>query len=84
MWRKTRRPSANGPHSVGTDCNRNFDFNWRKACNRPSQNNFRGEMPFSEPETKILRDLMHSLQPQFYLSLHAHAKALMYPFGYTK
>lgn len=83
MWRKTRRPN-DGSHNIGTDCNRNFSFYWQRACNKPSKNTYRGDTPFSEPETRILKQLMHTLQPHFYLTLHSFAKSLMYPFGYTR
>lgn len=85
LWRKTRKP-VQGCRAIGTDCNRNFDYHWASACARASKYTFRGVQPFSEPETVMLKGLMHSLSPncKFYLSLHAHAKAFMYPWGYTK
>lgn len=85
FWRKSRRPAQGGQH-IGTDCNRNFDYHWSSACSRASRSTFRGDRPFSEPETHILKSMMHSLASRcrFYLTLHSYAQAFMYPWGYTK
>lgn len=83
MWRKTRRPTSTGKH-FGVDCNRNFGIGWHEANSNPSSQTFRGEKAFSEPETKLLKHLMHSLRPKFYLTLHSHAKSIMYPNGFTE
>ncbi len=85
FWRKTRKPIPDTKY-IGTDCNRNFDHHWNLASSRPSKHTYRGETPFSEPETEMLKTLMHSIKStcKFYLSLHSYAKAFMYPFGYTK
>ncbi|KAG4072016.1 hypothetical protein HA402_010953 [Bradysia odoriphaga] len=85
FWRKTRKPITDTKY-IGTDCNRNFDHHWKSACSRPSKHTYRGEAPFSEPETEMLKTIMHSIKAncKFYLSLHSYAKAFMYPFGYTR
>lgn len=85
FWRKNRKPQSNC-NSIGTDCNRNFDYHWNEYPGISRKNTYPGEEPFSEPETKLLKMLMHSAMPdcKFYLSLHSHAKAFMYPWGYTK
>lgn len=82
MWRKSRRP-INDSKYIGVDYNRNFSFRWNHANDDPASATFRGEAPFSEPETRIIKSLMHTLQPKFYLSLHSCAKSIMYPFGST-
>lgn len=83
MWRKTRRPILASDH-FGVDCNRNFAIGWHAANKNPASHTFRGERAFSEPETKLLKHLMHSLQPTFYLTLHSHAKSIMYPNAFTE
>lgn len=85
MWRKTRKPVTNS-NFIGTDCNRNFDYHWKKCEGSSRKTTYPGEAPFSEPETKLLKMLMHSVMPncKFYLTLHSHAKAFMYPWGYTR
>jgi hypothetical protein len=49
----------------GVDINRNFDCNWRINSEEPS-----GLEPWSEPETRALRDLILRLQPARIVSLH--------------
>ncbi|XP_055913183.1 carboxypeptidase B [Eupeodes corollae] len=85
MWRKNRRPHSI-LQSIGTDCNRNFDFHWENGSTKASRSTYKGEKPFSEPETCALRNIMEKLQPHLLLffSLHSYGQAIMYPWGYTK
>ncbi|KAM7357130.1 carboxypeptidase B1 [Cochliomyia hominivorax] len=85
MWRKTRKPSS--ANCYGTDGNRNFDFHWGEvgASSLSCSDTFKGTSAFSEPETQVLRDLMHSLtgRAKMYLTLHSYGNYLLYPWGYT-
>jgi hypothetical protein len=69
-WRKNRR-SATGatvpvvqrnPDAFGVDPNRNYPFEWGDSQGGSSGNQFdqtyRGEAPFSEPETENVRDII--------------------------
>ncbi|MEI6070254.1 MAG: M14 family zinc carboxypeptidase [Verrucomicrobiae bacterium] len=49
----------------GVDINRNFGFNWHIESEEPP-----GPEPWSEPETRALRDLILKLQPAKIVSLH--------------
>ena len=53
FWRKNRR--MNGDGSFGVDLNRNFEVGFSPNKNTTS-NVYSGPYPFSEPETKALRD----------------------------
>uniref|UniRef100_A0A1A9WD12 Peptidase M14 domain-containing protein n=1 Tax=Glossina brevipalpis TaxID=37001 RepID=A0A1A9WD12_9MUSC len=85
MWRKTRRPIDN--NCYGTDGNRNFDFHWGEvgASGVSCADTFKGPTAFSEPETRALRDLMHTLsgRAKMYLTLHSYGSYLLYPWGWT-
>ncbi|XP_075159944.1 carboxypeptidase B1-like [Haematobia irritans] len=85
MWRKTRKPVKN--NCFGTDGNRNFDFHWGEtgASSKDCADTFMGQTAFSEPETQIVRDMMHSLsgRGKFYLTLHSYGSYLLYPWGWT-
>lgn len=83
MWRKSRRPISFSKF-VGVDFNRNFSVGWEKASPKTSSYTYRGEKPFSEPETRIIQHLMHSLKPMFYLTLHSFHKSIMFPYGFTR
>ncbi|CAD7080707.1 unnamed protein product [Hermetia illucens] len=84
-WRKNRRPIPNCRY-VGTDCNRNYDFQWEGGLSRLGKSTFQGEVPFSEPETRAIRNVLKRFSPniKFFLSFHSYAQSLMYPWGYSK
>ncbi|XP_055624827.1 carboxypeptidase B-like [Toxorhynchites rutilus septentrionalis] len=84
LWRKTRKPAG---HYIGTDGNRNFDFHWGEvgASSSPASEIYRGDGPFSEPETQTVRNVLQRLQGscKFYLTLHSYGNYLLYPWGWT-
>ncbi|SFV75344.1 Carboxypeptidase A1 precursor [hydrothermal vent metagenome] len=55
FWRKNRRRNKDG--SFGVDLNRNFEVGFSKNSNMTS-NVYSGPHPFSEPETRALRDFV--------------------------
>ncbi len=57
FWRKNRRKNADG--SYGVDLNRNFSVGFVPSKNTTS-NVYPGPHPFSEPETRALRDFFLS------------------------
>ncbi|EDV97053.1 zinc carboxypeptidase [Drosophila grimshawi] len=84
-WRKNRRPNK-ASKIVGTDCNRNYDIFWECGPTRTNRNTYKGERPFSEPETRAMRTILDSLAPNllFFLSLHSYGQSIMYPWGYSR
>jgi carboxypeptidase A2 len=87
MWRKTRQPVV-GSTCLGTDANRNFDFQWMTtgASNQPCSETFAGPRPYSEPEAKALSDYMLTLNGTWtlFVSLHTYGQLWMSPWGYTQ
>ncbi len=57
FWRKNRRQNADG--SYGVDLNRNFPIGYVKSTATTS-NVYGGPEPFSEPETRVLRDFVEA------------------------
>ncbi len=62
IWRKNKRDNNNNGFfdldSDGVDLNRNYDFNWELGGSpNPNDEYYRGPYPFSENETKLIRDL---------------------------
>ena len=57
FWRKNRRVNADGTY--GVDLNRNFPIGFIKSSLTTS-NVYGGPQPFSEPETKALKDFVES------------------------
>ena len=46
---------------AGVDLNRNYAVSWSKeggSSSKPCDENFRGDFPFSEPETRAIRDFL--------------------------
>lgn len=84
-WRKNRRPHK-GTKFVGTDCNRNYDVFWENGTSKTQRNTYKGERPFSEPETRAMRNILDRLAPNllFFLSLHSYGQSIMYPWGYCR
>ena len=89
-WRKNLRDNDNDGHidiedrSDGVDLNRNYDFMWEYGNDNPASSYYRGPFPFSEPETRAVRDL--TLRYRFSAAIHYHSPALSpgdivyYPF----
>ncbi len=57
FWRKNRRKNPDG--SFGVDLNRNFSVGFTKTTNM-SSNVYGGSEPFSEPETKAIKEFVDS------------------------
>ena len=70
FWRKNRRQNADG--SYGVDLNRNFPIGFVKSKN-PISNVYGGPAPFSEPETRALRDFVES-HPNITIALDYHSQ----------
>lgn len=57
----------------GVDLNRNWDWKWAAFPSAPADTTYKGTAPFSEPETRALRDLALVLKPQgLTFALDAH------------
>lgn len=84
-WRKNRRLNNDG--SYGVDLNRNYGFNWgidnRGSSPNPSSETYRGTAPFSEPETRAVRDLFYQYSFVALVSYHSYSQVILFPWGYT-
>ncbi|MDG6220407.1 MAG: M14 family zinc carboxypeptidase, partial [Candidatus Thermoplasmatota archaeon] len=82
-WRKNMR--NNGDGNYGVDLNRNFEYQWGAgiSSNNTGSENYRGPAPFSEPETRAIRDnLTANRSFELVLSYHNHGQLVLYPWGY--
>ena len=85
LWRKNRRRNPDG--SFGVDLNRNFGYKW-VCCGGSSSNpgfeTYRGPAPFSEPETRAIRDFFLA-HPSIRVSMnfHSFSELVLWPYGYT-
>lgn len=77
-------------HSIenGVDFNRNYDFEFGKikegAPRNPCSEEYIGPNPFSEPETRAIRDMIDQ-NPNIVsaLNFHSYANARVRPYSYT-
>jgi hypothetical protein len=87
-WRKNMRPPPFGT-CVGVDINRNYGFHWGiddiGSSPNPCAADYRGTGPFSEYETKSMRDLVLNEAHQFKVavSYHSYGRLILFPWGYT-
>lgn len=68
----------------GVDLNVNFDAKFgqgRQNVFSPAPENYVGEYPFSEPETRALRDLTLEVEPDLTISYHAKGRLVYWYFG---
>ena len=85
-WRKNRSVQRRG--RIGVDLNRNFGFQWGPnrpnggSSGNPGSGIYRGPRPFSEPETRALRDLVRDHAFAVSLSLHSYGEMVLTPYGY--
>lgn len=73
----------------GVDLNRNFGYKWghdnEGSSPKKCAEDYRGPTPFSEPETRAIRDFLNSfegLQVKIALNFHAYGNLFIMPFNY--
>jgi len=80
-WRKNRR--NNGDGTWGVDNNRNWSEYWggSGSSDYGGSETYHGAAPFSEPETRALRDLALS-EPHLvaHVDWHSYSQLLLYPY----
>ncbi|AXJ01553.1 Por secretion system C-terminal sorting domain-containing protein [Cyclonatronum proteinivorum] len=85
MHRKNRRPV--GTSNQGVDLNRNFgpmifwDHPSGGSSTNPNTDTYRGEAPFSEPETEAMRTFTLSHDFRTVFNYHNFSNLLIYPYG---
>jgi len=75
-WRKNKRDNnGNGVFDTlydGVDPNRNYDYRWEEyGGTDPGSEYYKGEHPWSEAESRLVRDLVDSLRPAVVMDLHS-------------
>lgn len=80
-WNKNRRPDD------GVDINRNYGYNWgydeEGSSSEPYSWQYRGTAPFSESETRAVRDLCVAHYFAISLSYHSYGEEILFPWGYA-
>ncbi|XP_008305993.1 carboxypeptidase A6 isoform X2 [Cynoglossus semilaevis] len=85
FWRKTRSKNHKF-HCRGVDANRNWKVKWCEegASYHPCDDTYCGPFPESEPEVKAVAKFLrkHKKRVKAYISIHAYAQMLLYPYSY--
>ncbi|GAB6027888.1 corticosteroid- binding protein [Chamberlinius hualienensis] len=87
LWRKNR--SFNSPFCRGVDINRNFDVDFKGGGILASfvcSQDYRGLSPFSERESKAIRQYLTEIKNQLkvYVSLHSYGQLFLHPYGFQR
>jgi murein tripeptide amidase MpaA len=86
LWRKNRRDNGGGAY--GVDINRNYGYEWGHDDMGSSPDSssivYRGQAPFSEPETQAIRDLAEAHAFAIVVDYHSAGNVLLYPWGYDR
>jgi hypothetical protein len=86
-FRKNLRP-ANGCHyqyEQGVDLNRNYDSKWGEdigSSSHPCYEDYRGTGPFSEPETRAVKEFFSEHEVSLMMTYHAWGDFYIPPFNY--
>ena len=87
MQRKNGRETCNGGVD-GVDLNRNYSFMWGLDNQGSSPDGcdetFRGNGPFSEPETAAIEAFIEAHDFPVAFNYHSYSNLLLHPFGYTE
>jgi carboxypeptidase T len=90
-WRKNRQPNS-GSSNVGTDLNRNWDYNWGccgGSSGSTSSATYRGPSAASAPEVRVVADFVRSRvvggrqQIITHIDFHTYSQLILWPYGYT-
>ncbi len=85
FWRKNLRDNGDG--TFGVDLNRNYGYFWGNDDNgsspSPNSQTYRGPGPFSEPETRTMRDFVLAHDFVFSQNYHTFSNLLIYPWAYN-
>jgi len=87
LWRKNRQP-VSGSSCLGTDLNRNFDFQWGRGGSSPNPctETYMGTAPESAPEVYDISEYIKTTIGErlaFFLDVHSYGGMWMSPYGYT-
>ncbi|MDD6995564.1 MAG: M14 family zinc carboxypeptidase [Candidatus Borkfalkiaceae bacterium] len=70
----------------GVDLNVNFDARWGEGKSNarvPGSENYVGEKPFSEPETRALKNITEEIRPDYTVSFHTKGEEIYWRFYQT-
>ncbi len=90
--RKNRKPNNKikcDNDSLGIDLNRNYDYYFgidnKGSSDNPCEEDYRGEKPFSEPETQNIKNFIeNNNEVKIVINYHTFGNLVITPFNYLK
>ncbi|KAM0328722.1 hypothetical protein ACHAQA_005135 [Verticillium albo-atrum] len=88
LWRKNRQ-TRSGTTCVGTDGNRNWNFNWGLtggASTNPCDETYKGLAAGDTPEIRALQTFTTSLRTRgvkLFIDWHSYGQYILLPYGYS-
>ncbi|OLN85787.1 Metallocarboxypeptidase A-like protein-like protein 3 [Colletotrichum chlorophyti] len=93
LWRKNRQPRSNTT-CIGTDGNRNWNFQWDyplvdgSVSANPCGQTFRGRCPGDTPENIVLSALSRNLAAKpggirLFIDWHSYSQLILLPWGFS-
>lgn len=92
LWRKNRQPRS-GTSCIGTDGNRNWNFQWSTpggASTSPCSETYRGQSAGDTPEISALTAFTNSLRTRgggggikLFIDWHSYGQYILLPYGYS-
>merc|ERR1719433_392204 len=84
MHRKNMRVNS-GTSCRGVDLNRNWDAYWASGGSSGSacSDTYHGPSAASEPETRVIAQVMREAQQTVYIDVHAYSQLIISAYGYT-
>ena len=71
-------------NGLGVDPNRNWGVDWgKKAPDYDPKEEFPGERAFSEPESRMLRELVKNFKPHAFVNWHSGMEAILTPYDHV-
>jgi len=68
----------------GVDLNRNWDEYFDVSSVQGEGQTYSGPKPFSEPETRILRNVISAYRPTTFFTIHSGTRGMYMPFAYDR
>ncbi|KAH7313752.1 zinc carboxypeptidase [Stachybotrys elegans] len=89
LWRKNRQ-SVSGSTCLGTDINRNWNYQWAPtggASTSPCAQDYKGPSAASAPETRALTTFAQNIRNtqglKLYIDWHSYSQLFMSAYGYS-
>jgi len=80
-----RKNMRSGSSCIGVDLNRNYDAAWGGGGSSGSEcsQTYRGPSVESEPETRVIKQVMQEAPMTVYVDVHAYSELILSSYGYT-